>query len=250
MSDDRAIELLELEGIVAGLRPPAMGATLRERLISIPSITVGCDRAADLISASLAADPSEGALSPADRTRLDFHLGRCDGCREAQAALAGVSDLVEPKPAPWFPARLAVSRPARRRTPRGVLRTLFSPKGAVGFAYGAAFIVMVTGFNPGDLARKAGSNLKIESVTASSKATAASSTVADRVGAFQDRMSRRLAVFRGRASGYSRAILSNAMSLVMKSEEPTPPRSRPRNGDEKGAPRNETAIPSSLTSQA
>jgi hypothetical protein len=251
MSDERREnDLVELEGIVAGLRPPAMGPGLRESLLAIPSKTVSCDQAADLIALSLAADPADATLSAADRSRLDFHLGRCDGCREARATLAGVSELVEPKPAPWFPARLAVSRPARPKARQGLLRALLGPKGAVGFAYGAAFLVMVTGFNPADLARKAGSNLKVESAQASSSATAAGSSVADKVGAFQDRMSRKLAVLRGRAGGYSRAILSNAMSLVMKSEEPAPPRSRPRNGDEKAAPRSETSIPSSLVSQA
>jgi len=233
----------ESERLTSALSPPAMSSALREALLAIPAMTVSCEHAAELIAASVGVEgPADPAVSLADRTRLDFHLGRCEGCREALATLVGVAELVDPKPAPWFPARLVASRPAR---PRAWWRGLLSPRGAVGFAYGAAFLLMIAGFNPADLARKAGSNLRMESATASTTAAAASGSLADRVGALQDRVSRKLAVLRGRAGGYSRAMLSNAMSLVMKTEEPAPPRSRPRNGDEKGsAPGNETSIPS------
>lgn len=234
-----AADIEESERLTSALKPPAMSASLREALLAVPSRTVSCEGAANLIAASVGADASESPLPAADRSRLEFHLGRCEGCREALATLAGVSELVEPRPAPWFPARLAASRPAKRRA---WWRGLLGARGAVGFAYGAAFIVMVAGFNPADLARKAGSSLKMESRTASTQATAASGSLADRVGAFQERVSRKLAVLGGRAGGYGRAMLTNAMSLVMKTKEDPAP-SRPRNGEERTVPRNETSIP-------
>jgi hypothetical protein len=241
-------DIEETARLTSDLTPPAMSASLRKALLAIPSMTVSCEGAASLIAASVGPEAAESPLAPSDRSRLDYHVGRCEGCREALATLSGVSDLVEPQAAPWFPARLVVSRPAKRRV---WWRALLGPRAAIGFAYGSALIVMVAGFNPADLARKAGSNLKVESLTASTTAKAASGTLADRVGAFQDRVNRKFAVLRGRAGGYSLALISNAMSLVMKTEEPAPPRSRPRNGEEKGAaPRSETSMPSIPTVRA
>jgi hypothetical protein len=238
-----AVERLanELAQQASELVRPAMSAAFRESLLSIPARTVSCEAAANLIAAAVETDLAGDALSASDRSRLDFHLGRCEGCREAHDTLAGISELVEPAPAPWFPGRLTAARPARRRTG---WRGLLDPRTAIGFAYGSALIVMLAGFNPADLARKASSNLKLESQTATTKASEASGSLADRVGALEDRVSRRLAVVRGRVGGYSRAMLSNAMSLVMKTErEPAPPPSRPRNGEERAIPRSETAIP-------
>lgn len=230
-----ASDIDETERLTAALTPPVWSASLREALLTIPATTVSCEDAAAFIAVAVDSDPGE--LSRADRSRLDFHLRRCDGCREALDTLAGVSELVEPQPAPWFPARLAASRPVKRRSG---WRGLLDPRAAIGFAYGSALVVMLAGFNPADLARKAGANLRTETRTASTKATVASGSLADRVGAFQDRVNRKFAVLRGRAGGYGRAILSNAVSLVMKSSEPPPAPSRPRNGQDRVMPKNPT----------
>jgi hypothetical protein len=100
---------------------------------------------------------------------------------------------------------------------------------------------MLAGFNPADIAR-AGASLKSETRTV---AAAASGSVADRVGAFGDHVRRAFAVFRGRAGGYGRAVLSNAIEFVMKSDDKTRPASRPRNGEDRAPQKNEneTAIP-------
>jgi hypothetical protein len=133
---------------------------------------------------------------------------------------------------------LSAARPARARSR---WKGLLDPRAAIGFAYAAALVVMLAGFNPADLARKAGGQLRSETRSA---AAVASVSVADRVGAFQERAVRTIAVWRGRAGGYGRAILSNAIALVLKSDEPSRrPPGRPSNGDGRSAPKNETAIP-------
>lgn len=236
------IDIDSIESLTALLARPTWSASLREALLAIPEKTVSCENAGLLIAARLETDsadmPQLGAAAP-DRLRLDFHLSRCEGCREAYETLAGVAFLEPPRPAPWVAQRLSASRPAR---PRARWRGVLDPRAAIGFAYGAAIIVMLAGFNPADLARKAGANLKSETRTA---AAAASDSLADRVGAFEDHASRAFAVWRGRVGGYGRAALSNAIALVMRTQDTSRPPTRPRNGEERAPQKieNETAIP-------
>jgi hypothetical protein len=221
-------DLDRAEGLVSGLRTPSANPALREALLSIPRRTVSCEGAD-----RLAASAFEGELEPADRKRLDFHLSRCEPCRETAATLAAMRGLTPPLPAPWLAGRIAANRPRRRR-PAPLRSLLFSPKGAIGLAYAAAVIVMLAGFNPADIARKAGVARLGE--TAKASVEVAGGSLADRVGAFQDSALRKLAVWKGEVTGYGRAALSTALSLVMKSEQQPPP-SRPRSGEERGRTR-------------
>jgi hypothetical protein len=225
-------ELDETERITSDLRAPAWSGVLREALLATPAKTVSCGNAAMLMAAAL--EPESTEISAPDRSRLDFHLSRCEGCREAWETLGGIRELELPRPAPWMSARLSAARPERARAR---WRGLLDPRAAIGFAYAAALVVMLAGFNPADIAR-AGASLRSETKTA---AVAASGSVADRLGGFQDRASRAFAVWRGRAGGYGRAVLSNAISLVMKSDETnrTRPPSRPRNGEDRAPQKNE-----------
>ncbi|MEO8431363.1 MAG: hypothetical protein ABI592_07625 [Acidobacteriota bacterium] len=223
----------EGEDLASGLQPAAWSGRLRDALFSIPELTVRCDAAADLIAAA-AESPAE--LPERDRSRLAFHLTRCEGCREASAVVGLARELEAPQTAPWLATRIAAGRPKRARTG---WRGLLDPRAAIAFAYAAALIVMLAGFNPADLARRAGAGLRSETKSA---ATVASNSLADRVGAFQDRAVRTFAVWRGRAGGYGRAVLSNAIALVMRTEESRRPPSRPRNGEEHPVPRSETNI--------
>lgn len=236
------VDIDSIESLTALLARPAWSTSLRETLLAIPEKTVSCENAGLLIAARLEAESAETlapvAVAP-DRLRLDFHLSRCEGCREAYETLAGVAFLEAPRPAPWVAQRLSASRPAR---PRSRWRGILDPRAAIAFAYGAAIVVMLAGFNPADLARKAGANFKSETRTA---AAAASDSLADRVGAFEDRASRAFAVWRGRVGGYGRAAISNAIALVMRSEDTSRPPTRPRNGEERAPQKieNETATP-------
>lgn len=231
--DALAMDVEHSERLTSSLQRPAWSGSLREALLAVPLRTFDCDSAGLAIAASL-----EGELDSSQRVRLEFHVSRCEGCREAFETLLGVRQLQSPRPAPWVTGRLSAARPARTRSR---WKGLLDPRAAIGLAYAAALVVMLAGFNPADLARKAGGQLRSETESA---AAIASVSLADRVGAFQDRAVRTLAVWRGRAGGYGRAILSNAIALVLKSDEPSRrPPGRPRNGDGRSAPKNETAIP-------
>ncbi len=63
--------------------------------------------------------------------------------------------------------------------------------------------------------------------------TVAQSSVGDRLGAFQEKAMRTLAVWKGHVGGYGRAAVSNAIALVLRPEQKkTPP--RPRLGKDGG----------------
>jgi hypothetical protein len=218
-------ELERVSTLVSSLRSPAASPALRESLLSIPRKTVSCEGAAGLIAASL-----ENDLQPADEARLGFHLSRCEGCSETAGTLLGMRDLARPEPAPWLAGRIAANRPKRRE--RRGWRFLLRPQAAIGLAYAAAVVVMLAGFNPADLARKAGVGRLGESARESVQV--AGGSLADRIGAVEESALRKLAAWRGRAAGYGRAVLSTAIALVMKTESRNPP-SRPRSGEEKGS---------------
>lgn len=228
-------DLDRVEGLISVLRTPTASPALREALLSIPRRTVSCEGADRLAALAL-----EQELEPADRQRLDFHLSRCEPCRETAATLAAMRGLTSPLPAPWLAGRLAANRPPRRRRAAPLWNLLLSPKGAIGLAYAAAVIVMLAGFNPADIARKAGVARLGE--TAKASVEVAGGSLADRVGAFQESALRKLAAWKGQVTGYGRAALSTALALVMKSEQQRPP-SRPRSGDERGRmQKNETEL--------
>jgi hypothetical protein len=223
--DALGAELERVSILVSSLRSPAASPAFLESLLSIPRKTVSCEGAAGLIAASL-----ENDLPPADRARLGFHLSRCEGCAEAAGTLLGMRDLARPKPARWLAGRIAANRP-KRRDRRG-WRSVLGPQAAIGLAYAAAVVVMLAGFNPADLARKAGVGRLEESARESVQV--AGGSLADRIGAFEEKTLRKLAAWRGRAAGYGRAVLSTAIALVMKTESRNPP-SRPRSGEDKGS---------------
>jgi len=222
-------ELDRVEAVLADLRPPAFDPRLREALLSLPARTVSCEGADRLIAISL-----EETLSPADIARLEFHCSRCEACAEASQTLAGLRQFIRPEPVPWLAGRIAANRPQRRE--RRGWRAVFSPKAAIALAYAAAVVVMLAGFNPADLARKAGVGRIEESARASVQV--AGNSMADRLGAVQENVQRTLAVWRGHVTGYGRAAISTVIAFVMKSEPQRPP-SRPRSGEDKGVLQNE-----------
>jgi hypothetical protein len=211
---------------VATLRPPAAPRALFESLYAIPTWTVSCDGAEELLARAV-----DGPLPSADRGRLESHLSRCEACTEAGAVLGIARDLTAPVPTPWLAAKLAAAKPAAPRR-RSIWSAILSPRGAIAVAYAAAVLVMFLGLNPADLARKAGT-ARLEQ-TARSGVQVARNTVVDRFGAFQERAFRTFEAVKGRVGGYSRAALSNALAFVMRTDTPRRP-SRPRNDDGSGA---------------
>jgi putative zinc finger protein len=217
-------------GLSAGLVAPRWTAALRDALLDIPRQTVSCSQAPDLMALSL-----DDALDPAQAQRLAAHLSRCEGCAQAALALNVLPELETPPAAPWLFGRIAVSKP--RRMSSGWLR-LLAPRAVVAYAYAAAIVVMVAGFNPADLARKAG--VGVQENTREVVAVAGTS-LADRFGQLQEKVIRGLTALKGRAGGYGRAALSNALALVMKEETPRPP-TRPRSGEGSGSKGNQTQV--------
>jgi len=214
------------EAMAAGLAAPPLPASLRSALLEIPRKTVSCEGAERLLPMAM-----EDELSDDEKVRLSSHLSRCAGCSEAAATLAAARDLAEPVAPPWLAGRLAVNRPVREK---GFWRLLLAPRAAIALAYAAAVVVMLAGFNPADLARKVSTSQLGENTRAA--VTVAESSLTDRLGAVQEKVSRTFQVWKGRAGGYGRAAFSNAVALIWKSsgskQRPVEP---PRNRDGRGA---------------
>ena len=99
----------------------------------------------------------------------------------------------------------------------------------VAYAYAAAILVMVMGLNPTAVVRKAGFASLGESTR--SAVIVAESSIGDRLGAFQEKALRTLAVWKGHVGGYGRAAVMNAIAFVWRpdvEEEPDPSASRQR----------------------
>lgn len=214
------------EGIATALKAPELPGSLRTALLEIPGRTVSCEGTERLLPLAV-----DNELLPDDERRLSSHLSRCGGCSEAAATLRAARDLAEPIAPPWLAGRLAVARPAKRRRSLG---WLLGPKSVIAFAYGSAVVVMLLGFNPADLARRVGAGELGQNTRAA--VLVAESSVTDRLGALQERASRTLAVWKGRAGGYGRAVVSNAVSIIWKTSGPKQRAvERPRNRDGRGA---------------
>lgn len=224
--DALAADLERTSRLTAELRPPEWSSNLRRTLLAIPSTTLTCERADEAIAAAL-----EGELPAPERRRLESHLSRCAACAEGASTLATARELVSPTAAPWLTGRIAAARPSPPR--RSPWAWLLGPKGAITVAYAAAVLVMLLGFNPADFARgRAAGRIKEETRVA---AKAAGVSIADRLGALEERAARAVLAARGRFGAYGRAALSTALNLVMRPENP-PPSNRPRSGDDRSTP--------------
>ena len=213
------------QAMVAGLVAPALPVSLRAALLEIPRNTVSCEGAERLLPAAM-----ENEISDDEQRRLANHLSRCAACSEAAATLDATRDLAQPIPPPWLAARLAANRPVREKS---FWRLLLAPKAAIALAYAAAVVVMLLGFNPADIARRVSASQLGENTRAA--VTVAESSLTDRIGAIQEKIARSIQVWKGRAGGYGRAALSNAVSLIWKSSPKERPVERPRNRDGPGA---------------
>jgi hypothetical protein len=220
-----AREMETTASFVAALSPPAISRAFAESLYAIPRQTVHCEAAGELLARA-----ADDAIEPGEARRLEFHLSRCPACTEAAGVLGAARALSSPAAAPWLAPKLVASRPKRKS--KGLRGFFWSPKGAIAVAYAAAVLLMLLGFNPADLARKAGT-ARLEA-TARTGVEIARNTLADRFGALQERALRAFEATKGKVGGYSRAAFSNALALVMRNDTPRRP-SRPRNEDGSGA---------------
>ena len=221
-----AADVEATEQMSAGMQAPPLSPALRSKLLAIPRATVSCEGAERLLSLAI-----EKELGAEDERRLASHLSRCAACSEAAAVLFVSRELADPIAPPWLASRLTAARPRREKR---LWAWILDPKAAIGLAYGAAVVVMLLGFNPADLARR----VRAGDIGQNTRAavTVAESSLSDRLGALQEKVARTFAVWKGRAGGYGRAAVSNAVSLIWKSSG-TKDRSseRPRNRDGRGA---------------
>jgi len=206
------------------LKAPVPGPSLREALLAIPSLTVTCPQADALIAARI-----EGEIADADERRLRNHFSRCAACAAAAETLETARGLSAPEPPAWLATRLAAARPPSRKP---FWRSAFSGKMVVAYAYAAAVLVMVLGLNPTAVVRKAGFASLGESTR--TVVLVAQSSIGDRLGAFQERAVRTLAVWKGHVGGYGRAAVSNAIAILWRPESKKTP-VRPPLGKEGGA---------------
>lgn len=213
----------EAFAVVESLAPATWSPGLRQSLLAIPRQTVSCEGAEPLIAAAM---EGEGALSETDGARLQSHLSRCGACTEAAESLFQMRELTAPQPPPWLATRLSAVRPEKKRSP---WRMLLTGKAVVVYAYAAACLVMLLGLNPTALPNKAGFARLSESTR--SVMTVAQNSIGDRLGAFQEKAFRTVAVWRGHLGGYGRAAVSNAIAIVWRPEPKKTP-SRPRLGKE------------------
>jgi hypothetical protein len=229
-------DLEATEQMSAGLARPTLAPSLRKSLLEIPRRTVSCEGAERLLPFAV-----EKELGAEDERRLASHLSRCEACSQAAETLLGSRDLQQPVAPPWLAARLSASRPAKEKR---LWAWILDPKAAIALAYAAALLVMLLGFNPADLARRVRTGQIGENTRAA--VTVAESSLTDRLGAFQEKLARTFAIWKGRAGAYGRAAVSNAVTLIWKSSG-TKDRAgeRSRNRDGRGAFRErETTITS------
>lgn len=84
----------------ASLRTPDASENLTTRWLSIPSLTVNCDEAAELMAGEI-----EREIPSPDKARLAFHLSRCEACQETAQVLGVMANLNRPEPGEFRPVR-------------------------------------------------------------------------------------------------------------------------------------------------
>ncbi len=214
----------ETRSLTDGLASPRWTPGLRSALLEIPRQTVTCEGAEMLLAAAVGDE-----LAGADRLRLDNHLSRCGACTSAANVLLSMRELEAPAPPAWLATRLAAARPAKSVSR---WRGFFSGRAVVAYAYAAAIVVMVMGWNPTAVVKKA--SFASLGVSTRNAMTVAESSLTDRLGALQEKAARTLAVWKGHIGGYGRAAVSNAIAIVSRPEPKKTP-ARPNLGKDNGA---------------
>ena len=209
------------------LTAPDISPELRRSLLEIPRMTVSCEGAEPLLAAAMDGDGEDEsrrtigaawtAISPA-AAPVRPRRTCCFRCATSRC----------PSLPPWLATRLAAVRPAKASSR---WRGFFSGRAVVAYAYAAAILVMVLGWNPTTVVRKA--SFASLGVSTQKAVTVAQSSITDRLGALQERAARTLAVWKGHIGGYGRAAVSNAIAIVSRPETKKTP-ARPRLSREGG----------------
>jgi hypothetical protein len=201
--------LIRLDALYARLARPAVPEALKARWRSIPAQTLDCDTACELLARSME-EPLGARLS----SRLEFHIHRCESCRETREVLGVLPELrVPPAPTPLYrPAPTpVVSLDAERERRRGRLLNWSDPR-----LYAAAACILA-----GFLAIFANS---VETASGGRAEPLARSVVetfrvrftetAERFTKWQDGVSRKVVATRETLFGYTRAAGAIALSAA------------------------------------
>ncbi|MGH9444106.1 MAG: hypothetical protein ACRD16_17720 [Thermoanaerobaculia bacterium] len=194
---------------------PRVPASAREAWKRIPSLSIDCERA-DEFSARDEGDP----LSQEDRRRLDFHLSRCEACRETAAVLGVGAELRPPVPGEGWTFRppapvLSLSEARRERASR---RSGWSDPRL--YAAAACFLAGFCAFFANSLPSSPAAGGS-RSVTGEIRDTVRVrwAEAADRVQIWQEGISRHWVATRETLTGYTRAAGAIALSAAGRATE-------------------------------
>lgn len=198
---------IRMDSLLARLSPPPVPAGVRDRWMAIPSRTVDCDRAAELLAARM-----EDALPESEARRLQFHLSRCAGCAEASETLGGLGTLQKPEPAgDGFPRQARVlpfARARERARPPARERAWLDPR-----LYAAA-ACLLAGFFAFFANLSASSASQGLPASIGRRVRVGVAEAADRIGIWEDSVSRRFVATREAVSGYGEAVKGIALSAA------------------------------------
>ncbi len=198
---------IRMDVLLSRLSPPPVPGGLFERWKEIPSRTVDCDRAAELLALRM-----EDALPQGDARRLEFHLSRCPACAEACETLEELGRLRRPEPArealrppaPVVSFASARARARRRHRERAWLDPRLYAAAACLLAGFFAFFANSAASSPArNLPASIGRRLRVGVAEA-----------ADRIGIWEDSVSRRFVATREAVSGYGEAVKGIALSAA------------------------------------
>ena len=216
-ADCRALSagFIGLAATYARLGPASVPQTALDRWKRIPTMTIDCERASELSARSI-----DEALSGRDREKLDFHLSRCEACRETAAVLGVASELQAPAPSSGWtirpPAPVVSLAEARRK--RASRRSGWSDPRlyAAAACFLAAFFAFFANSLPSTPA--AGSALSVTGEIRNS-VRVRWAEAADRIQIWQEGISRHWVATRETLTGYTRAAGAIALSAAGRATE-------------------------------
>jgi len=211
----QSADFIRLSATITRLGLPRVPEETRNRWKEIPSGTTNCERASEL-SARRVDEP----LPETDRRKLDFHLSRCEACRETAAVLGVASELQAPAPAEGWTIRppapvVSLSDERRKRASR---RSGWSDPRL--YAAAACFLAGFFAFFANSLQSPpaAGAALSMTGeIRNSVRVRWAEAT--DRIQIWQEGISRHWVATRETLTGYTRAAGAIALSAAGRATE-------------------------------
>jgi hypothetical protein len=208
-------EFIRLDARLSWIGLPPVPEKTRETWMKIPALTIDCDRASELSARAI-----EESLPEEERRKLDFHLSRCEVCRETAAVLASASELQTPAPAAGWrvPTPAPVVSLAEARRKRAARRTGWSDPRL--YAAAACFLAGFVAFFANSLQTPSAPGAP-RSVTGEiqNSLRVRWAEAADRVQIWQEGISRHWVATRETFTGYTRAAGAIALSAAGRATE-------------------------------